>query len=94
MAKITRRGLIKQTAIGAGAAGVIAAVAVEAPNLLAASSHSDQVQAALAPASSSDPIVAAVSNPATGQISLMIGSREVVFTDPALVNSLLRKAGL
>ncbi|MHB8506228.1 MAG: hypothetical protein ACYDEN_11030, partial [Acidimicrobiales bacterium] len=46
----------------------------------------------LAAADGLGPMVAHVSDPATGEVSLYLGEREVVFRDPALVARLARVA--
>ena len=82
MAMFTRRGLIKQTSVGAATAGALLAV----PGLASMRSAS----AAPALTLPVEPMAAYVRNAASGEISLLIGRREVVIHDPDLVRRLVQ----
>ncbi len=91
MATISRRKLLARTGLGAAAAGVVTAV----PGLLAA--HHGSGAASLASSQVSHaasgaevPSVAYVRDAKKGEVVLMVGTREVVHTDPALVAYLAR----
>ena len=90
MAKLTRRGFFKQTTASAATIGVLAA----APNLAAVVENSaPDVPAAeteLSAATLTEPMLAHVRDVATGEVSLMVGEREIIYRDPQLVMRLLR----
>ena len=96
MESITRRTFLKRGGTGVAAAGVFAAV----PSLpgLALSSrrpatvHNDGV-AAPAGRAATGPLVVHIPDPRSGEVHLMVGTREVVTRDSALVARLLRAAG-
>ena len=96
MTGMSRRMLLKRGGIGAAAAGFIAVM----PALPAraetsqkdASAHSDGAAGPAGPAAAG-PLVVHIPDPRTGEIYFMVGTREVVRTDPALVAQLLRDAG-
>lgn len=79
MSELTRRGFVK-TSAGA-AAGVTFFGALAA------------AQADAAAGRGSEPVVAFVSDPKSGEVSLMVGDREVVRRDPDLAARLVRAAG-
>ena len=83
MAKLTRRGFIKKTSIGAATLGALGAV----PGLA-------EVEAAPQPhaAGQHEPLLAHVRNRATGEIALLVGTREVVIHDRELVMRLVKAA--
>ena len=89
MAKLTRRGFFKQTSVGVVTIGVLAAAPLaaepEAPEAAA-------TELSTAAATLSEPLVAHVSNLATGEISLLVGTQEIVFRDPQIVLRLLQQA--
>ncbi len=89
MATISRRKLLARTSMGAAAAGVLTAV----PGLIAAKHHSgpaaSHTAATVAP-NGEVPSVAYVRDAKKGEVVLMVGTREVVHTDPALVAYLAR----
>ena len=93
MAGLSRRMLLKRGGAGAAAAGFIAAIPAfpgrAEASVKAATVHSDGVAA---PASTG-PLVVHIPDPRTGEIHLMVGDREVVRSDPALVARLVRDAG-
>ena len=97
MATISRRKLLARTGMGAAAAGVIGAV----PGLLtshhgsrAGSLATNQVShtasAGGAATGAEVPSVAYIRDAKKGEVVLMVGTREVIHTDPALVAYLSR----
>lgn len=86
MSKVTRRGFIKQTSTGLLSVGALTVVpgAAIGPHLF---------KPAAIPASSAEgPLVAHVSDAKSGEIALMVGTREIVVHDPELVARLQRIA--
>jgi hypothetical protein len=78
MSHLTRRGFVKSSAGAAAGLTAIGALAAE---------HADaQVLAG------SEPVVAYVSNPGKGEISVMTGDREVTVRDPKLAARIVRAA--
>jgi len=88
MAKLTRRGLIRQTSVGAAAIGTGIAVPGFASAHAAAASHAPR-EAMPGP---SEPLAAYVHDPARGELALLVGSREIVVRDPELVRRLVQAA--
>ena len=91
MAKLTRRGFIGQTTASVATIGVLAAL----PTLAAAPEMTDVVAsdtaaAELSATTFSEPLVAHVSNLATGEISIMSGTKEIILRDADLVMRLLK----
>lgn len=88
MPKLTRRGFLGQTsAVGVATLGVLTAVpglTTAIPDLAA-----DTPEADLSAVTLSEPIMAHVSDLANGEISLLVGTREVIFRDPQLIMRLL-----
>ncbi len=96
MASISRRTFLKQSGSGVAAAGLAAAVPslpgrVQASRKPAAI-HSRGV-AAPAGRAATGPLVVHIPDPRSGEVHLMVGTREVVRKDPALVARLVREAG-
>jgi DDE superfamily endonuclease len=96
MAGLSRRMLLRRGGAGAVAAGFVAVIPgfpgrAEA-SVKAATVHSDDVAAPAGPAAAG-PLVVHIPDPRTGEVHLMVGDREVVRTDPALVARLVRDAG-
>ena len=88
MAKVTRRTFLSTTV---GAAGGVAAMGLIAgPGTLveAAQNVADASDGPM----SSEPMTAYVRDAATGEISVMVGHREVVSKDPQLIRRLQRAA--
>jgi anaerobic selenocysteine-containing dehydrogenase len=79
MSDLTRRGFVK-TSAGA-AAGMTAIGALVA----------GQAEADVSPAGS-DPVIAYVKDPRSGEISVMSGDREVTVRDPKLATQIARAA--
>ena len=76
MNAVTRRGFVKNSA--AAAAGMTAVGAI-----VAQQADADVV-------SEAEPVVAFVSNPRQGEVSVMTGEREVTVRDPKLAASIVR----
>lgn len=87
MAKLSRRGFFKQTSATAATFGVLAAL----PAMAAATEAPAEVPAAeVSIAEFTEPLMAHVSDLASGEISLLMGTREIIFRDPQLVMRLLQ----
>ncbi len=91
MAKLARRGFLKRTTASVATIGVMASV----PAALTAMSDAPQItETAQADLSSfalvEGPMIAHVSNVATGEVSLLVGTQEIIFRDPELVMRLLK----
>jgi hypothetical protein len=93
MAGLSRRMLLRRGGAGAVAAGFIAAIPAfpgrAEASVKAATVHGDGVAAPAV----TGPLVVHIPDPRTGEIHLMVGDREVVRSDPALVARLVRDAG-
>lgn len=85
MAKLTRRVLLKQTSLSAAAVGALMA----APGLNAASALAESGSATEA---AHQPLVAYVHDTSKGEISLLVGTREIIVRDRELVKRLARAA--
>ena len=79
MSDLTRRDLVRNSALSAAGMTVIGAIAAEA-----ASADGGAV--------GSEPVVAYVSDPSTGEISVMKGDREVKVRDRKLARDISRAA--
>jgi hypothetical protein len=90
MTKQTRRGFLKQTSVSVATLGVLSAVPLaavpEATDVVA----SDATAAELSAAELAGPMVAHVRDFASGEISLLVGTQEIIYRDPELVLRLLR----
>ena len=89
MAKLTRRGFIRQTSASVAAPGM----RVAAPQLIASTEPAaDTAITASEPslAALTEPMLAHVRDAATGEVSLLVGTREIIFRDTELVMLLLR----
>lgn len=84
MAKLARRGFIKQATIGVASAGVLAGVFAGGARFGAASPHFASAATDLSATKLSGPLVAYVHDLAKGEISVMVGKREVIIRDPDL----------
>ena len=78
MAELTRRGFVKSSAGAAAGVTFLGALAA--------------AQADAAAGNRAEPVVAFVSDPARGEIALMVGDQEVVRRDPDLAARLTRAA--
>lgn len=87
MVRLTRRRLLGQASLGAAALGVLSAIP-PSTGALPLSSEAVAETAALAA-----PIVAYVRDPASGEIGILVGNREVVRRDRELVARLLTALG-
>ena len=91
MAKLTRRDFIGQTTASVATIGVLATV----PTLAAAPEMTDVVAsdtaaAELSATTFSEAVVAHVSNLASGEITIMSGTKEIIVRDTELVMRLLK----
>ena len=86
MAKLTRRGFLGQTSVGVATIGMLTTV----PGLAAVSDASEVVETDLSTVALSEPLLAHVSDLATGEISLLVGTQEIIYRDPELVMRLLK----
>ena len=86
MTENSRRTFLKQTAVGAAAAGAVVA-------LPAAAAHASTPKAETAGPAHEGPFAVWVNDAASGSISVLVGEREVVHHDPALARTLARIAG-
>ena len=80
MAKLTRRSFLQQTPVGAATLSVLPAMPALAPI-----GRSPQAAAPRLSAASSGSMVIHVNDVATGEMSVLVGAREVVLRDPQLV---------
>jgi hypothetical protein len=100
MSDISRRTFLKRSGSGAAAAGLLASIpalpgrawASVKPANKAAAVHTAGV-AAPAGRAATGPLVVHIPDPRTGEVHLMVGTREVVRRDSALVARLVREAG-
>ena len=84
--KMSRRGFLQKTAVGAAAVGAMAA----APTIL---KMTENVQAVLPPGDATrTPVMAYVKDAATGTVLVMWGTQEIVTRDPGLANRLVTYA--
>ena len=88
MAQLTRRVFIGKTSAGAAALGALAAT----PGLVGSAHASSRPHAAALAAKLDGPLMAHVRNIATGEIALMVGTREVIIRDHELVARLVKAA--
>ncbi len=97
MPKFTRRVFFKRTSTGLAALGALATI----PGLVAANQSKETTHTSTLTTSTgiaagtalpgiNEPMIAHVRDFRTGEISLMFGNQEVVFHDPAIVQSLLK----
>ena len=91
MTKLSRRGFIGQTTASVATIGVLAAV----PTLAAAPEMTDVVAsdtaaAELSATTFSESVVAHVSNLASGEVTIMSGTKEIILRDADLVMRLLK----
>jgi hypothetical protein len=91
MAKLARRGFLKQTSASVATIGVLATI----PGLAMAPDMPEVAAPDLSELSATlmnNPVVAHISDPATGEISLLVGTQEIIYRDPDLVMRLLKAA--
>ena len=89
MTALNRRSFIKQTSAGAATLGLISSL----PALAAISNSPQATMPEVRAAASSGPMIAHVTDVATGEVALLVGAREIVFRDPPLVARLMKAAG-
>lgn len=89
MTKLTRRSFLKQTSASAATLGLLPAVPA-----LAVFSHSPKAPVTDLSATLTRPMVAHVSDVASGEITLFVGDQEIVFHDPQIVARLIKAASL
>jgi hypothetical protein len=87
MAHVTRRGFIKNASAGAATVGALATL----PGITAHAAQS-VTQADLAATGLREPIAAFVRDARSGEVAVLIGTREIVVHDPKLVMRLLKIA--
>jgi hypothetical protein len=91
MAKLARRGFLKRTTASVATIGVMASVPTALAAITEAPQATETAETDLSSLSLAEgPVIAHISNLATGEISLLSGTREIVFRDPDLVMRLLR----
>ncbi len=88
MLKLTRRMLIKQTSIGVGTVGVLAA-ALTTKTRFENSSNTKAKAAEESGLATGEGLVVYVTDSATGTLTLLRGERATTITDAALVQHLL-----
>ncbi len=91
MTKLPRRGFLKRTTASVATLGVLASVPAALTAMSEAPQITESAQADLSSLTLADgPLVAHISNLATGEISLLSGTQEIIFRDPEIVARLLR----
>lgn len=86
MTKLTRRLFFRQTTASVATLGVLAA----APGLVAVSEEPQAVATDLSGLTLADTLIAHVRDVATGELSLMVGTQEIIYRDPDLVMRLVK----
>jgi len=88
MTNLTRRSFLKQTSVSMATVGLLSSLPASA-----AIPHSPQDTTPEPPdVALSGPIIAHVTDVTTGEVSLLVGAREIIFRDPQLVARLLEAA--
>jgi hypothetical protein len=87
MTDLNRRSFLKQTSVGAATLGLLSSVPA-----LAVISESPHAIPEVADTTVNGPLVAHVSDVTTGEVALLLGSREITFRDPQLVARLIKAA--
>ena len=88
MTDLNRRLFLKQTSAGAATLALLSSVSALA---VISESPQDTIQEA-ADTTVNGPLIAHVSDAATGEVALLLGSREIIFRDPQLVARLMKAA--
>jgi hypothetical protein len=88
MSKLTRKGFLGKTSMGAAAIGAIVSI----PGLAHATEADAAPEFKLRPEELESPLVAHVRNLKTGEIAVMVGTREIVYRDPQFAKRLLKAA--
>ena len=86
MVKLTRRGFLGKSTIGAATIGAL----LTAPGLAEITQASTGLGHKLTREELEGPIVAHVRNLSTGEIAIMVGTREIVYHDPQFVKRLAK----
>ncbi|HYU71439.1 MAG TPA: hypothetical protein VEL31_02055 [Ktedonobacteraceae bacterium] len=90
MAKLTRRKFFRDTSVSAATLGALAVV--PALSTVAESSPETVAPELSTAAAVFEPLMAHVRDIATGEVSLLVGSREIIYRDPEFVMRLLKLA--
>jgi hypothetical protein len=88
MANFSRRDLIKHSSLSAAAAGAL----FMAPKFASANSGTVLTTAGQSSPLFREPLAAYIHDASTGELSLLIGSRQVIVRDPDLVRRLVQAA--
>ena len=89
MTDLNRRSFIKQTSLSGATLGLLSSLPA-----LAVISDSPQATMPETPhAAFSGPVIAHVTDVSRGEVALLVGAREIIFRDPALVARLMKAAG-
>jgi hypothetical protein len=88
MAKLTRRGLFKQTTVSAATLGAMAA----GPSLTLFLDSPEDPVTEISPGTIVGPLVAHIRDAESGEISLLVGTREIVIRNTDLVARLVKAA--
>ena len=88
MTDLNRRSFLKQTSLGAATLSLLSSTAAWA----VISESPQDITPEVPAAAFSGPIIAHVSEVATGEVALLVGSREIIFRDPQLVARLMKAA--
>lgn len=88
MAKLTRLGLFKQTTVSAATFGVMAG----GPGLTTFLDSPEDPATEISPGAIVGPLVAHIRDAGSGEMSLLVGTRELVVRDPDLVARLVKAA--
>ena len=84
MPKLTRRSFLQQTPISAATLSLLPAMPA-----MAAVRHSQEAAAPQLSAASTGPMVVHVNDVATGEMTLLVGARQIVLRDPQIVASFI-----
>jgi hypothetical protein len=88
MAKLTRRGFFRQTTVSAATFGAMASV----PGLSMMLESPEDPATEISPGALVGPLVAHIRDASTGELSLLVGTRELVVRDSDLVARLVKAA--
>jgi hypothetical protein len=88
MTDLNRRSFLKQTSLGAATLGLLSSL----PALAAIPDSPQATKPELPAAAFSGPMIAHVSDVATGEVALLVGAREIIFHDTELVARLMKAA--
>jgi hypothetical protein len=86
MTDLNRRSFLKQTSVGAATLGLLSSL----PALAAIPDSPLATKPEVPAAAFSGPMIAHVSDVATGEVALLVGAREIIFHDPQLVARLMK----